>query len=102
MKRLVKPILFSLCLLSFPLTGQAAELTIENKSDHRVKVSAIGGAGLIEPHSHKTLTFNNEETGADINIWWFDKARELCQIYTPWDRTITVTGKYSIQCLSRK
>jgi len=89
-------------LSTWAVNAQAGSVLIENKTSKKIKVSSIGGSGYVDAKSTRTLSFKNDENAADINIWWVKNARELCQIYTPWDRTITVSGKYTIQCLSRK
>ncbi|WP_135078794.1 hypothetical protein [Terasakiella sp. SH-1] len=88
-------------LACLPSISEAGSIVVHNNSAHKIKVASIGGSGTVEPNSSKTIDFKNEENGADINIWWLKNARELCQIYTPWDRTIRVSGKYTIACLSR-
>ena len=82
-------------------SANAGDVLFENKSAHKIKIASIGGSGYLEPNEKKSINFENEEVGADINIWWVKNARQLCQIFTPWDRTVTVTGKYTINCLSR-
>ncbi|SCA57992.1 exported hypothetical protein [Candidatus Terasakiella magnetica] len=88
-------------ILNLPSYSFAGELLIENKSAHKIKVASIGGGGTLASNTTKTINFENEERGADINIWWVKNVRELCQIFTPWDRTVTITGKHTINCLSR-
>ncbi|MDV7339346.1 hypothetical protein RYZ26_07065 [Terasakiella sp. A23] len=83
-------------------SAEAGKVMVENNSTQEIKVSSIGGKGFVAAKSKKTFDFKNDEGGADINIWWVKNARQLCQIYTPWDRTISVSGKYTIQCMSRK
>lgn len=80
----------------------AGSIIVRNNSAHKIKVASIGGQGIIEAKTSKSIEFKNDEIGADINIWWVKNARELCQVYTPWNRTISVTGKHTIQCLSKK
>ena len=101
MKRIAITSLVAL-LTSLASPSEAGDVVVENKSSHQIKVASIGGSGLIPPKSSKSISFKNDENGADINIWWVKNARQLCQVYTPWQRTITVTGKYTIQCMSRK
>lgn len=84
------------------LPSWAGSLMIENKSDQKIKISAIGGAGYVDAKSQKEISFETEENEATLNIWWVKNARQLCQIFTPWDRTVIVSGKQEIHCLSRK
>ncbi len=98
-----KTSLLILVASAWAFSAQAGSVLVENNSPHKVKVSSIGGKGFVEPGKAEKISFKNEEGGADINIWWVKNARQLCQIYTPWDRTISVTVKYGeIQCMSRK
>ena len=95
--------IFMLVASFWVFDAQAGSIVVENKSPHKVKVSSIGGSGFVNPGNTETINFKNDENGADINIWWVKNARQLCQIYTPWDRSITVTVRYNeIQCMSRK
>ncbi len=98
----MKTLLFFVFCLFWAVSAEAGSVVIENKTTLKVKVSSIGGSGFVEPAATKTIFFKNEQNGADISIWWVKNARQLCQFFTPWDRTITVTGKYSIQCMSKK
>ena len=101
LKILAQGLVIGLLALGVTPSSQAGEILFENKSKHKVKIASIGGGGTLEPNETKTIHFENEEVGADINIWWVKNVRELCQIFTPWDRTVIVTGKYTINCLSR-
>lgn len=93
-------LIIALTLYAFPVW--AGSVLVENKSAQKIKISAIGGSAYVEADSEKSISFKNEENGATLNIWWVKNARQLCQIFTPWERTIIVTGKHTIQCLSKK
>jgi len=82
--------------------AMGGSLLIDNKSDQKVKVSAIGGAGVVGARQTGQVFFENDENVAMVNLWWVRNARQLCQIETPWERTIIVTGKEEIKCLSKK
>lgn len=99
MKRIYLSLLILVVMIG---QAKAGNLTIHNKTDRQVKVSSVGGAGRIEGGQTKSIAFANEERVATINIWWMNNARQLCQIVTPWERTIIVTGRKEIKCLSRK
>jgi hypothetical protein len=44
----------------------------------------------------------DEPVGLTVQIWWTAQPRQLCRIFAPWDRTITVTGDAVIVCLSQQ
>jgi hypothetical protein len=90
------------CAFFLSTKVMAGSILVHNNSDHKIKVASIGGSGMIEAKSSQSIEFKNTEIGADINIWWVKNARELCQIYTPWNRTILVSGKHTITCLSKQ
>lgn len=100
-KKLLIGALF-ICTAAWVSSVEAGDLRIINQTIQEVKVASIGGQGRVPAQEEATISFKNDENGADINIWWVKNARQLCQIYTPWDRTILITGKYTIQCLSKK
>ena len=99
----MKRICFSLLILVVMMgPAKAGSLIIHNKTDRLVKVSSVGGAGRVDGGQAQSITFANEDRVATINIWWMNNARQLCQIVTPWERTIIVTGHKEIKCLSKK
>lgn len=81
-----------------------AWLDIENRSEHPVKVALPGvpaatvGQGA---EAARIETASDGATGVTARLWWTSDPRQLCQIYTPWGRTITVTGSREILCRSR-
>lgn len=79
-------------------------ITIENQSPFAIKAVAPGGSAVIESASEPiSITFDNDEpVGVTLRIWWVNKPLQLCQIYTPWDRTVTVSGRAQIICLSQQ
>lgn len=95
-------IILMLTMNLWTTSALAGTLTIENHSRWKIKVSSIGGSGHVEAGQTRPITFNNTENGATVNIWWVKNVRQLCQIYTPWDRLISVGGKHTIKCLSKK
>lgn len=93
-------------LLAAP-AGAAAEgrwLSVENRSDHPVKLALPGTpAAMIAPGAEPSRIEAGSDgaTGVTARLWWTSDPRQLCQIYTPWGRTITVTGSREIICRSR-
>lgn len=95
-----------------PSSSAAAEgafwLAIENQSAHPVKVALPGTPALIVPAGAEPARIEDgrngggdDETGVTARLWWTSDPRQLCQIYTPWGRTVTVTGSREILCRSR-
>ncbi|MCU0893505.1 MAG: hypothetical protein MUD06_04145 [Rhodospirillales bacterium] len=97
----------ALWLLLSATGGAAAEdrwLSVENRSDHPVKLALPGTpAATIAPGAEPAQVQAKAEgaTGVTARLWWTSDPRQLCQIYTPWERTITVTGSREIICRSR-
>jgi hypothetical protein len=97
----------ALWLLSAATGGAAAEvrwLSVENRSDHPVKLALPATpAATIAPGAEPARIEANADgaTGVTARLWWTSDPRQLCQIYTPWERTITVTGSREIICRSR-
>lgn len=81
-----------------------AWLSVENRSEHPVKVAVPGApAATIAPGADpaRIEATSDGDTGVTARLWWTSDPRQLCQIYTPWERTITVTGSREILCRSR-
>ncbi|MBC8269189.1 MAG: hypothetical protein H8E36_10610 [Rhodospirillaceae bacterium] len=80
----------------------AETITFDNQSKNKIKLVAPGGSAVLEPDSGPvTVSFKNEDSiGVDINIWWVSNPRQLCQIFTPWQRLVVVSGKRDIRCRS--
>ena len=79
-------------------------LSIENRSDHPVKLALPGApAATVAPGAEPARIEADADgaTGVTARLWWTSDPRQLCQIYTPWERTITVTGSREILCRSR-
>lgn len=79
-------------------------LSIENRSDHPVKLALPGApAAIVAPGAEPARIEADAggATGVTARLWWTSDPRQLCQIYTPWERTITVTGSREILCRSR-
>lgn len=79
-------------------------LSIENRSDHPVKLALPGApATIVAPGGEPARIEADADgaTGVTARLWWTSDPRQLCQIYTPWERTITVTGSREIICRSR-
>jgi hypothetical protein len=97
----------ALWLLLAATGGAAAEgrwLSVENRSDHPVKLALPGTpAATIAPGGEPARIEAEADgaTGVTARLWWTSDPRQLCQIYTPWERTITVTGSREILCRSR-
>ncbi|MCP3668938.1 MAG: hypothetical protein GY814_00565 [Gammaproteobacteria bacterium] len=78
-------------------------LLFENQSAHDIKVVAPG-IGFILPAGEsikKVSLQSNNALGVNLNIWWKQNPRELCQLFTPWSRKVLITGKRSLACLSK-
>jgi hypothetical protein len=94
-------------LLAATAGGDAGtgSLTIENRSEHPVKLALPGTpAAVIGPGAEPArveAVVAQDATGVTARLWWTSDPRQLCQIYTPWERTITVTGSREIICRSR-
>jgi len=80
----------------------AETITFDNQSSHKVKLVAPGGSAVLEPASGPVdVSFENDgEIGVDINMWWVSNPRQLCQIFTPWQRLVVISGKKHIRCRS--
>jgi len=79
-------------------------ITVDNRSRFPIKVVAPGGSAVVEPDAQpRSIAFENDEPiGVTLRIWWVPKALQICQIFTPWDRTVTVSGQSQIICLSER
>jgi hypothetical protein len=79
------------------------KIIVENRSVRTIKMAAPGGSAVVEPGSPPvTVSFTSDEpVGLTVQIWWTAQPRQLCRIFAPWDRTITVTGDAVIVCLSQ-
>lgn len=96
-------------ILTLSLAGagstQAMEqpwLLFENVSAHDVKVVGPARAFIIKAGAPaERVTFEADDgLGVDLNIWWKNNPRELCQISTPWSRRVRIAGRQTIVCLS--
>ena len=89
------------CLAAAP--ASAGVITFDNQSDKKVKLAAPGGGAVLDPGSGpRDVSFDGQDAvGLDVNIWWVANPRELCQIYTPFDRIVVISGKTTIRCRSR-
>jgi hypothetical protein len=87
-------------LLWSPAALAGGEVVIDNRSEHTVKVVAVGGQALVEPGAGPTtVRFEADaEIGIDLKVWWTVRPRELCQQFVPWSRTVVVTGGQTIRC----
>lgn len=97
---------------ALPASSAAAEgafwLAIENRSEHPVKVALPGTPAVIVPAGGEPARIEagrdgagDGGTGVTVRLWWTSDPRQLCQIYTPWGRTVTATGSREILCRSR-
>ena len=96
-------ILLLLTLPSFSSAVEQATLLIENRSAQDVKLVAPGKAMIIKTGSDAVkITFEaTDPLGVQLNIWWKRDPLQLCQLFTPWDRKVLITGKSNIACLSK-
>lgn len=80
-------------------------ITIDNQSDHTVKVAIPGGTARIfppgAPPAAIPIDADDDAVGTTLRLWWVPDPLQLCQIVTPWQRTVTITGSQEIRCLSR-
>jgi len=78
-------------------------LNIENRSSHSIKLVAPGKALILPKESAaKTHTFEQEDPlGVHLNIWWKHNPREFCRLFTPWSRSVLISGTHTIKCLSK-
>ena len=100
---LLQPVAFFALALGLPTLAVAGgTITFDNQSPNKIKIAAPGGSAVVESGAGPTdVTFDTDiEIGLDINIWWVKKPRELCQIFSPYDRVVIVTGKRYIACRS--
>jgi hypothetical protein len=100
--------LTALAVLLAAAASHAAEepsLAIENRSEHPVKVALPGVPATTVPPDSDPVSVAaidpGDGVGVTARLWWVKDPRQLCQIYTPWGRTITVTGSREILCRSR-
>lgn len=102
----------SVLAAAVPSSSAAAEgafwLAIENRSEHPVKVALPGTPAVIVPAGGEPARIEagrdgagDGGTGVTVRLWWTSDPRQLCQIYTPWGRTVTATGSREILCRSR-
>ncbi|MGB0682248.1 MAG: hypothetical protein ACPGOV_06050 [Magnetovibrionaceae bacterium] len=100
--------LFFLCLVGLlislpPLDARAeGRLVIENKTEHKLRIAGPGGKGRmdsgVEPMD---VFFDTKDEAIEVKIWFADDPRQLCIVYTPFERKVVVSGKTIIGCLSR-
>lgn len=76
---------------------------VENESAKSVKIAGPGGQVTVESNADPVaVSFDSDaEIGLEVKAWWVAEPRQLCQIFTPWDRTIVVSGTRVIRCRSR-
>lgn len=88
-----------------PASAGGGMITIENQSAHAVKVAIPGGSARVfapaAPPAVVPIDADDEAVGTTLRLWWVSDPLQLCQIVTPWDRTVTITGSHEIRCLSR-
>lgn len=93
-------------LAALTATGKEAfaggTITIENQTTKSVKVVAPGGRATIEAKGEPvSVAFDTDaEVGVQVEAWWVSEPRQLCQIFTPWGRTVVITGSRTIRCRS--
>lgn len=82
----------------------ATSILIDNQTSQAIRVAGPGGSAVIEPSAApRRVTFDSKETvGVTLRIWLQANPRQLCQIFTPWDRTVIVTNRADILCGSRQ
>ncbi|MBL8659213.1 MAG: hypothetical protein JNM75_05610 [Rhodospirillales bacterium] len=78
---------------------------VENRSDHPVKAVLPGSRPVTIPSGDTPVPLPDGDAehgvGVTVRLWWTSDPRQLCQIYVPWDRTVSVTGSNEIRCLGR-
>jgi hypothetical protein len=107
-KRALSAVVAGLAVVFLAAAARAADepsLAIENRSEHPVKVALPGTPAATVPPGDSPVSVaaadRGEGVGVTARLWWVKDPRALCQIYTPWGRTITVTGSREILCRSR-
>ncbi len=101
-------------LVNFAVASPAAgaddrSIAVDNRSAKTVKVVAPGGAAIVEAEAEPvTVTVAaaggadaEDAVGVEVTAWWVSEPRQLCQIFTPWGRTVIVSGSRTIRCRSR-
>ncbi len=86
-------------------------ISIDNQSSHPVKVAAPGADSLtlapkaapatLDVDAQAAASAAAAPIGAMVRVWWTNDPLQLCQIFTPWSRTLTITGDREIHCRSR-
>lgn len=104
MRTLQFGLIIGLTILTHTYARAGGVITIDNQSPFAIKAVAPGGSAVIDSHAQPvSIEFENDEpVGVTLRIWWVRKPLELCQIYTPWDRIVTVSGQRQIICLSQQ
>lgn len=86
-------------------SAEGLSLSIENRSEHPVKVALPRTPAVTVAPGEQPVAVRGgsegEGVGVTARLWWTSDPRQLCQIQTPWGRTITVTGSREILCRSR-
>ncbi len=98
----MKWLAFFLILAIVPPALAEGTLRVDNQSAYKIKVVGEGGAARLEPKSGPSaISFSGEhDVGLHLNIWWVKNPRELCRIFTPFDRLVIVSGRSTIMCRS--
>lgn len=99
-------LLFSLIgiLMSLPSGDVRAEgrLLIENKTEHDLRIAGPGGKGRMKAGDEPLeIFFDTTDDAIEVKVWFADDPRQLCIMYTPFNRKVVVSGKSIIGCLTR-
>lgn len=104
MRNLPGILLLTLCLAASgaAVSGEQQVLLFENASAHDVKVVGPGRAFILKAGAPaEQVTFDTDDSlGVQLNIWWKNNPRELCQLFTPWSRRVRIAGRHTIVCMS--
>lgn len=77
-------------------------LVVENKSDHDIKVAAPGGRGSVPKGAEPVeIQFDTDKPSVEVKVWFKSNPRQLCVIFTPFERRLVVSGKREILCLTK-
>ena len=78
-------------------------ITVDNGSASPIKVAGQGGSAVVDAGAKgvEVKFEGGTDIGIDAKIWWIENARELCQLFVPWQRTVVVSGTSTIRCRSQ-
>lgn len=100
--------LLSAIALAIAASGASAgggTITVDNRSAHAIKIAVPDVAATVvepgQPPAAIRVEGQDGAVGTTVRVWWVSDPLQLCQIVTPWERTVMVTGDVEIHCRSR-